>query len=328
MNQILSFQNTANGRKILLKNTRNLGIFLILFALVLIIEGSWNLHTNLNKKSDVDKPIVVGQRSADKTIFNVKSNIGVQKIIYMWNNGEESIIEKNGEKETIFEIENRIGINELIIKIVDSNGNTITYDNIKIVYEEGEEDDGLGAPDEEQNQEKENVDWETAVASDKIPPTVTLTAEKGKVVITASDDVRMSHVVYSWNNGDETTVTGLSEDEKSLSARIDCLKGDNKIKIKAYDKAGNVKEIEKDVHGTDGPKIVVKKDEGKILVNVTDEYGITKIEYNFNGEEKTIDNIEGTSYDITLDLQDGENYVIINAYEGNVKTEYKGKTTK
>ena len=48
----------------------------------------------------------------------------------------------------------------------------------------------------------------------------------------------------------------------------------------------------------------------------------------FNNEEKTIDNIEGNSYDLSFDLKDGENFVIIRAYEGNVKSEYKGKTTK
>ena len=184
-----------------------------------------------------------------------------------------------------------------------------------------------GEPEDE-SQTPTDVDWETAVANDKIEPMVSLSSEKGKVIITASDDVLMSNVVYSWNGGEETTVTGLSDDEKSLVAKIDALKGDNKIKVKAYDKAGNVKEIEKDVHGTDGPQISVKKDDGKLYINVSDEYGITKIEYNFNNDIKTIENIEGTTYDFTLDLIDGENFIIIDAYEGTVKTEYKGKTTK
>ena len=184
-----------------------------------------------------------------------------------------------------------------------------------------------GEPEDE-SQTPTDVDWETAVANDKTEPMISLSSEKGKVIITASDDVLMSNVVYSWNGGEETTVTGLSDDEKSLVAKIDALKGDNKIKVKAYDKAGNVKEIEKDVHGTDGPQISVKKDDGKLYINVSDEYGITKIEYNFNNDIKTIENIEGTTYDLTLDLIDGENFIIIDAYEGTVKTEYKGKTTK
>lgn len=184
-----------------------------------------------------------------------------------------------------------------------------------------------GEPEDE-SQPQTEVDWETAVANDKTEPMVSLSSESGKVIITATDDVLMSYVVYSWNGGEEITVTGLSDDEKSLIAKIDALKGDNKIKIKAYDKAGNVKEIEKDVHGTDGPQINVKRDDEKIFINVSDQYGITKIEYNFNNDIKTIENIEGTNYDLTLDLKDGENTIIIDAYEGTVKNEYRGMTTK
>ena len=143
MNQILSFQNTANGKKIIQKNIRTMCIFFIMFAVVLIIEGAWKLYTNLNQDVDVDKPILVGHRSSDKTIFEVKSNIGIHKIIYSWNDGEESVIEKTGEKETSFEIDNRIGINVLKMRIVDTDGNSVTYDDIKVVYEEEEEDDGL-----------------------------------------------------------------------------------------------------------------------------------------------------------------------------------------
>lgn len=324
MNQILSFQNSANGRKILMKNVRKLGIFLIIFALIFIGEGGWNLYRNLNKKVNIYAPEIVGYRNLEKTSFSVKSKYGIQKIIYAWNNGEETTINKSGEQETTFEIENKIGVNDLLLKIVDSNGNTASYDNIKIAYEE---DDGLGAPEDDTNTDL-NQDWQTAVENDKTEPVITVTAEKGKIVITASDDIKMSYVTYSWNDGEETRITGLSEDEKTLTAKIDAMKGDNKIKIKAYDKAGNFKEYEKNVHGTDGPKIVVKKDGDKIIANISDEFGITKVEYIFNNEEKTIDNIEGNSYDLSFDLKDGENFVIIRAYEGNVKSEYKGKTTK
>ena len=298
-------------------------MFLIIFSIILIGEGAWRLYTNLNKNVDIIKPEIIGTIKSDKTVFNVKSEIGIKEIVYSWNGGVETRIDKSGENNFNFDVENPIGVNELLIKTTDVNGGTVTYNNIKIVYDE---DDGLGAP--EDDSQTGLIDWETAVANDKKEPMVVLTAEKGKVVITASDDVMMSYITYSWNGGEEVKVTGLSEDEKTLSTKVDALKGDNKIKIKAYDKAGNCKELEKDVHGTDGPKISVKKNDGKLIINVTDEYSITKIEYNFNNEEKSIENIEGNNYEFTLDLKDGDNFIIINAYEGNVKSEYKGKTKK
>jgi len=325
MNQILSFKTSENGQKILNKNIQHLCIFLILFAIVLIGNGAWRLYTNLNKKVDVVKPEFIGHTQAGKTIFNVKSAVGIKKISYKWNNGEENVVQKSGEKEFSFEINNPIGVNELNIKSYGVDGSVVTYDAIKIVYDE---DDGMGEI-QETDTPTTIEDWETAIQNDSNPPTITLTADTGKVVITASDDVKMSYVIYSWNDGEEVKVTGLSDDEKTLSAKIDVLKGDNKLKVKAFDMAGNVKEMEKAVHGTSGPDIkVTRTEDDKIKVIVTDEYGITKIEYNFNNEEKTISNIEGTSYEFTLDLADDDNFIIVNAYEGAVKTEYSGKTKK
>ena len=323
MNQILMFRNTENSQKIIKKNAKHLCIYLILFALILVGEGGWKLYSNLKKEVYVIKPEITGNIELDKTIFNVKSEVGIKKIAYAWNNGEETIIDKSGEKEFSFEVNNPIGVNELALKSYAVDGSTVTYDTIKIVYDEP--DDEFGGPDAEIPQE---VDKKTAIENDKNPPTVSLSAEPGKVIITVSDDVMMDYVAYSWNDGEEVKITGLSADEKTLSAKIDAMKGDNKLKIKAYDKAGNVKEFEKDVHGTDGPEISVTKNDTQLMIKVTDEYEITKIEYNFNNEEKTIDNIEGNTYEFTLDLVDGENFIIIKAYEGNVKKEYKGKTTK
>ncbi|MBR2705008.1 MAG: hypothetical protein IKE91_06035 [Clostridia bacterium] len=291
--------------------------------MILVGEGGWKLYTNLNKQVDVIKPEITGKIESDKTVFNVKSEIGIKKIVYAWNNGEETVIAKSGEKEFSFDVNNPIGVNELSIKSYAVDGSTVTYDTIKIVYDEP--DDQFGGPDANIPPE---VDKKTAIENDKNEPVVSLTAEPGKVIITATDDVMMDYVTYSWNGGEEVKITGLSADEKTLSAKVDALKGNNKIKVKAYDKAGNLKEVEKDVHGTDGPTITVTKNETQIMVKVTDEYEITKIEYNFNNEEKTIENIEGNTYEFNLDLKDGENFIIIKAYEGNIKKEYKGKTTK
>ena len=311
MNQILSFRNSEYNQRQLRKNVKFFAVFSIIFALILIIEGGWKLYKNRNSEVDIDTPVINITKNGSKTILNISSNIGIQKIFYTWNDGIENEIVKGGEKQVVEEISNNIGIYDLNLKVVDSDGNTVTYDPVKIAYEQDDV-----------------VDWNVLVASDKVEPSISLSAVQGKVVIEANDDVLMSYITYSWNGGEEVKVTGLSEDEKNIKAEIDVLKGDNKLLVKAFDKAGNVKEYERDVHGTDGPKIAVKRENDEIIVTVTDEYGITKIEYNFNGEEKTIENITEKTHEIKLPLVDGENYIIVSAYEDNVKTQYKGKTTK
>ncbi len=313
MNQILSFGHAGDSKKHINKVIKSFSFFISIFAIILIIEGILGYKKAKEKKVYVERPDIDVIRNGDVTILDISSKIGIEKVIYFWNDGIENTVEKNGEKNFELEIGTTIGTNDLNLEIVDSEGNQIKYDPIKISYENTSED---------------GENWQVAVNNDKTEPIVSLGAKKGKVTINASDNVRMSYVTYSWNGGEETKITGLSEDEKSLSAEIDVLKGDNKLIVRAYDVAGNVATVEKDVHGTDGPEIKVKKENDEIVINVEDQFGITKIYYNFNGEEKTIENINEKTYEIRLKLIDGENYVIIEAYENNVKNEYKGKTTK
>lgn len=317
MNQILSFQTMGNSKIQLKKVIRFFSIFIILFALILIIEGSFGFYRNKNKKVIIkETPNINIQRDKGTTILNITSNIGVQKVIYSWNDGIEDSVEEGGKNNVEVKIPTTIGTNDLNIKIIDSNGNTIVYNPVKISYEENQE---------------ENVNWEEAIKTDKTKPKVSIESVKGKIVITATDDVKMSYVTYSWNGEEENKITGLSEDEKTLTTEIDSTnvkKGANKLIVKAYDKAGNVETVEKEVQGANGSEIKVNQENGELVVNVKNDINITKIEYNFNGEEKTIDNINQKEYTFKLQMKDGENKISISAYADALKSDYQNTFTK
>ena len=317
MNQILSFQTMGNSKIQLKKVIRFFSIFIILFALILIIEGSFGFYRNKNKKVIIkETPDINIQRDNGTTILNITSNIGVQKVIYSWNDGIEDSVEEGGKNNIEVKIPTTIGTNDLNIKIIDSNGNTIVYNPVKISYEENQE---------------ENVNWEEAIKTDKTKPKVSIESVKGKIVITATDDVKMSYVTYSWNEEEENKITGLSDDEKTLTTEIDSTnvkKGTNKLIVKAYDKAGNVETVEKEVQGANGSEIKVNQENGELVVNVKNDINITKIEYNFNGEEKTIDNINQKEYTFKLQMKDGENKISISAYADALKSDYQNTFTK
>lgn len=317
MNQILSFQTIGNSKIQLKKVIRFFSIFIILFALILVIEGSFGYYKNKNKKVVIkETPDINIQRDNGTTILNITSNIGVQKVIYSWNDGIEDSVEEGGKNNVEVKIPTTIGTNDLNIKIIDSNGNTIVYNPVKISYEENQE---------------ENVNWEEAIKTDKTKPKVSIESVKGKIVITATDDVKMSYVTYSWNGEEENKITGLSEDEKTLTTEIDSTnvkKGTNKLIVKAYDKAENVETVEKEVQGANGSEIKVNQENGELVVNVKNDINITKIEYNFNGEEKTIDNINQKEYTFKLQMKDGENKISISAYADALKSDYQNTFTK
>lgn len=317
MNQILSFQTIGNSKIQLKKVIRFFSIFIILFALILVIEGSFGYYKNKNKKVVIkETPDINIQRDNGTTILNITSNIGVQKVIYSWNDGIEDSVEEGGKNNVEVKIPTTIGTNNLNIKIIDSNGNTIVYDPVKISYEENQE---------------ENVNWEEAIKTDKTKPKISIESVKGKIVITATDDVKMSYITYSWNGEEENKITGLSEDEKTLTTEIDSTnvkKGTNKLIVKAYDKAGNVETVEKEVQGANGSEIQVNQENGELVINVKNDINITKIEYNFNGEEKTIDNINQKEYTFKLQMKDGENKISISAYADALKSDYQNTFTK
>lgn len=317
MNQILSFQTIGNSKIQLKKVIRFFSIFIILFALILVIEGSFGYYKNKNKKVVIkETPDINIQRDNGTTILNITSNIGVQKVIYSWNDGIEDSVEEGGKNNIEVKIPTTIGTNDLNIKIIDSNGNTIVYNPVKISYEENQE---------------ENVNWEEAIKTDKTKPKVSIESVKGKIVITATDDVKMSYVTYSWNEEEENKITGLSDDEKTLTTEIDSTnvkKGTNKLIVKAYDKAGNVETVEKEVQGANGSEIKVNQENGELVVNVKNDINIKKIEYNFNGEEKTIDNINQKEYTFKLQMKDGENKISISAYADALKSDYQNTFTK
>ena len=317
MNQILSFQTIGNSKIQLKKVIRFFSIFIILFALILVIEGSFGYYKNKNKKVIIkETPDINIQRDNGTTILNITSNIGVQKVIYSWNDGIEDSVEEGGKNNVEVKIPTTIGTNNLNIKIIDSNGNTIVYDPVKISYEENQE---------------ENVNWEEAIKTDKTKPKISIESVKGKIVITATDDVKMSYITYSWNGEEENKITGLSEDEKTLTTEIDSTnvkKGTNKLIVKANDKAGNVETVEKEVQGANGSEIQVNQENGELVINVKNDINITKIEYNFNGEEKTIDNINQKEYTFKLQMKDGENKISISAYADALKSDYQNTFTK
>lgn len=317
MNQILSFQTAESSKRQLKKVIKFFSVFIILFGIILAAEGVLGYNKSKNKKSNIeDTPQVKIERDNQITKLKINSNIGVQKVIYSWNSGIENTLTQNGEKELEVEIPTTLGTNDLNIKIIDSNGNTITYDSVKIVYEETDTN---------------NTNWEEAVKNDKTKPILTVESVKGKIVITAKDDVKMSYVTYSWNGEEESKVTGLSDDEKSLTTEIDSRnvkKGNNKLVVKAYDKAGNVETVEKDVQGTSGSEIQANQENDEIVVKVKNDINITKIVYTFNGEEKTIDNINKNEYEFRLQLKDGENKISISAYADSLKSDYENTFTK
>ena len=115
-----------------------------------------------------------------------------------------------------------------------------------------------------------------------------------------------------------------------IKQTIDVEKGTKRLVISAYDKSGNKQTVSKKIIGSNGPTVTASISNGNFVIKVTDEFGLTKIEYTHNDELFTINDLpqNATEYEFTIPVKDGDNYVKVNAYENGIMTEFKCKKTK
>lgn len=320
MNQILTFCTTEDSQKRIKNATIFFCVLIIIFGLIFIAEGVFGIYTQKNQKLDVVTPYIKLERAGEVSRLNISSEAGIKKVKYYWkilsedNTGKTTEQNFNGDKKISLDISTLNGTNELYIEVLDGNNNYTKYEPMMISYQMDNNGDV--------------VDWDTAISNDKTNPKISLEAESGKIKIKAVDNLKMSYIAYHWNDGAETTITGLSEDEKTVQESVDVPEGSSTLYVRAVDRAGNEEKYEKKIQGVKGPNLTVGKDGNQIVINVTDDEKITKIEYNFNNQVETIDNINSKTFEKRLDLVDGDNFIIVEAYRDDVKSTFKGKTTK
>lgn len=283
-------------------------IVCIVFALILIFCGSFSLYNSLSKNKDFLNPTLATEKEGSH--LNVRINgeinnekVAIGKFVYSWNDGDETAIDCGGKSKVSLQIEMPQGNSKLHAYVVDVDGNKTKYEDIDVTFTEEE---------------------------DTIKPTIKLNSVAGKLEIKATDNKELSYVSYQWEGGEETKFEAEGNDKSVITKTIEVEKGTKKLTVKAVDKSGNEKTTSQTIVGSNGPTIKVSLSGGNFVVKVTDEYGITKIEYTHNEEPHTVEDIpEGAKeFEFKVPLKDGANYLKINAYENGIMTEYKCKKTK
>lgn len=166
---------------------------------------------------------------------------------------------------------------------------------------------------------------------DTTKPVISIKNANGKLTATVTDENELDYFSYQWEGKDEVKVEATEETKTTIEQEIFVEKGTSRLTLIAVDKAGNKETTTKKIIGSNGPTIKASISNENFVVKVTDEFGITKIEYSHNGgETKTVEGIpEGAKeYEFKVPLTEGTNYLKINAYENGIMTEYKCKKTR
>ena len=290
------------------RGNRKSKLVIKIFAFILIILaigiGAYALITiNKNnekkaKQTAEQKQIVinVSQQEETKVDIKVEAINQIQKLAYSWNEdiSTEKVIQGEG-RTTIEEkgIEIPKGKNTLRVSVEDVRN---TKENIvkKFTNDNGK---------------------------DITKPKINIEVKNGNIEITATDDTQMASLQYNWEN-EEVKTTNLeknSQNKKEIKVNITPKEGQALLKVTAIDSSGNEEKEQKDFKGVKAPKIDAEQtaDEKNILIYVTHDVGIQKVEYAINNNKYVKEHRDGEpdnkKWTISQELNMGENLIEVKA---------------
>ena len=290
------------------KSNKKSKIAIKIFAFILIILaigiGAYALIT-INKNNEQkakqiaeQKQIVINVTQQDETKVDIKVEAinQIQKVAYSWN--------ENISTEKVIQGEGRNSIEEKGIEIPKGK-NT------------------LRVSVEDVRSTKENIvkEFTNENGKDITKPQITIEVKNGNIEITATDDTQMATLKYNWD-GEEVKTTNLeknSQNKKEIKVNITPKQGQALLKVTAIDAAGNEQKEQKDFNGVKAPEINAEQtaDEKNILIYVTHDVGIQKVEYAINSKVYVKEHRDGETdnkkWTISQELNMGENTIEIKA---------------
>lgn len=306
MNQILAVENKKKekvktkkirtGRPIEIKGiVMFFAVIIMVFGLTLAGQCSYALYKDIDDRKPENIPYVTIGRVNDKAIVQISSNIEISKLVYSWNNGEESAIpigSTNAREEITL-----LGYDSVLnLTIEDMNGKRVKFQKQYLLT-------GVDIT-------KPVVEIETKDGNDKMK-------------IVAKDETGIAYITYQWEDGEPVTVNADQQGQTEMIVQVPLTVGLKKIKIIAVDTNGNIEEIEREITtSTSRPKMTLRRNKQKISIEIEDKDGIKSIKANLNGEEYEITNVNRKKVKVGyLYLREGNNTISVEVTNVNDYTE-------
>ena len=151
--------------------------------------------------------------------------------------------------------------------------------------------------------------------------------EETQAIIKVTHTKAIEKIIYSWNNGKESTIKTTGE--SSVQESIPLPAGENTLHIKVIDINGGESTYEGEFASESGSDIlnpVIKleiTDDKKLKITATDETSLDFITYRWNdGEEKQVNATEENPKEIEVEIEilKGKNDITISAVDSNNNT--------
>lgn len=291
MNQILSVDNPKKnknkfGREGNKASIKSIVIFfciiLIVFGIAVTALGIYSLNNNksikLTDNNNHNMRIDVIQNATELEI-EVTSKNEIAKVEYGWNDEEKQ--EVSGEGKNVLSINVRIpgGNKTLNVIATDVNGETREYSNQYV---------GPKEPKKIMLAESEN---------------------ENKISVTCEEEQNLSYISYFYDEEEEKKIEVSGT---SAQVEIDVKEGEHVLTVRVGYADGTVAQIFKKVY-IPTIEVGLTQDLQRFTIKITDPRKITKLTAKFNEQEVTID-VNNEIFENTLPLQNGENKLILTAY--------------
>lgn len=298
MNQILAVA-PATSKKTKTKKTkepRNHGPVAIqpivrFFAICMIVFGGACIsmgayHFIQQRQLAIDNmsiPTLTTEVKKNAVILRVTHDKGLNKMVYNWNNGEDTIVYGRGQTAIQKEVVLPIGHNTLNITIIDSAGKEVQYQKSFDLTDE-----------------------------DVVEPEITIAQDGNATIkITAKDETAIQYMEYYWEGEEPIRIEATTSEQTMIEERIEVREGQNQLYIIAEDTNHNIGQTEKTIVGATKPKIVLNREGDTIIITATDEQGISKVEYTLNEVPYEVEGNGQKQVDVRQDLVEGNNTFII-----------------
>lgn len=316
------------------KIIRVFAVLIIIFAVCFIIKGSYtvaknNKLKNVSNSSQYNGPQITLKADEDILEIEVSYDSSIEEVSYQWYRGNVSLNEieeyektipdsttNEEDDEEIEEDENSIKRLGEIQTQKGTGENLIRLQNIGIP--KGDTTIHIVAKAQGNVTNEFIQSYHTDVGVDKIKPTIKIQTQGAKVIATATDETEMDFIVYSINDESEVQIKDrLDKNTIKAEIELDTVK-DNNLRISAVDKGKNTSVYTQEIAvyaGKPTIEFAAEPDMSKIYVNVKYSKGITKIEYDLNGEKEEIelDNPK-KEYEFEIDSVEGHNLINVKAY--------------
>ncbi len=312
MNQILS---TESSQKKEIKKNKNkksnsggsgsiavkkaaiiFSIILILFALVILSVKLVQIAKNKAQNGKIgmlNKPQITIERvNADKVNINVSYDEDITKISWWWNEDISQIQERN------------YNVKSVAVDIPDGETNIL---NVEVIGADGKSN---------KIEETLTREYTIEIERNQIP-------ETDNMELVATSDKGIEKMVYYWNEESPVTIPATQNNQKELKTTIQLKRGMNTLHVIVTDVEGNTREKEEMLQCVKQPEIDVQinLDQMLMVVTVTHDMGLKKIEFEANGKKVVYDenyaqyNPDRTKVTLKARLKEGiDNTASVEAY--------------